>query len=919
MSSPRTAKSRSGQALAGVEPDLRLTGVLWLALVGLCLLLASPAVAAPRVFLCRTVDASCSCVPDEAEDSFVVHGNLSTAAPLLVDLCLRVGATTSTGTVSSCDPLGINLDGDEICAMHVVLAPYGGMSVQSFSPTSAASPSGLGGSITTAGELIVNWVDTRSPLSAGAKVHLGTFEVVWMGTTGEGLRVSSASEVVDVDFSPAVISIDTGTLVVPEPSLAWSLFVGLIFLIWVSGRRQALGMGAFLGVALAADPSTAGLLLDNTSMLSLEALGHGESEAGDRQVVAIGDVNGDGVKDLAIGLPTASLGMGAVVIVMMRADGTVQRTFRLASGTAGDNGTLSLPLTDNSGFGDAIASLGDLGGGTFTDRTVLAVAAPGDARVWLIVLRPRLDGAGVTVEDEIVVPFAVGPVVRSLANIGDVDGNGVPDLALGQPDATSTNCPLPTSACGVVGVAFMGSGGSLVGEGLLESGVGGMPFLVSMEKFGTALAPAGGVPGDGIFAVGAPGHRGGEGGFLLVQLLTGGSSVSSATRFDQVSLSLSSWGVGAGLGATIAQMVDPVGGRTLGLAVGAPKALGLVGTPDAGAIAVLQVDPLAGFSLVQAIDQASGEVPQAYGIGISTMLGQSIAFLDVSGDGLPEVFVDAAKDAVGTISGIYESQILDGDEDGVPDVVDNCPALRNTDQQDSDNDGVGDLCDNCRDILNPDQGDDDFDQVGDACEPVRVSLTAVGTASSPAWTLELDCGASDVTHLELALVPHRSANTLGWIRSLEFGGGCGPPAPTQPGGGTVGCTASLNLGATVDPVESGAFVTDSNGVMLGYPPLRSDTLYVLLSGNAGLSGQELCSSQDPLPVFLGDVTSSQASPGETTSLFVSLDLGLGGSAILGSGALASPGTQEIPIFEAITVVSSGANRSSGLGTVGGGP
>ncbi|MDE0885184.1 MAG: hypothetical protein OSB70_06590 [Myxococcota bacterium] len=916
MSLARTGKSRCRQALPGFGPDLRLAASLLLALVGLCLLLACPAVAAPRVFLCRTVDASCSCVPDEAQDSFVVHGNLSTATPLSVDLCLRVAATASTVAVSSCDPLNATADGDEICAFQVVLAPYGGMTIQNF----VLGPPAFGGSVTSSGELIVNWVDTNSPLSAGAKVHLGSFEVVWTGTTAEGLRVSAASEVVDADFSPTVISIDTSILVVPEPSLAWSLFVGLLFLIWVAGRRQALGMGVFLGVALAADPSTAGLLVEKTTLLSLEALDHIQGEAGDRELAAIGDVNGDGIEDLAIGLPTAYSGMGAVVIVMMRADGTVQRTLRLARGIGGGNGTLSIPLNANSGFGDAIASLGDLGGGTFTNRTVLAVAAPGDARVWLIVLRPRSDTSGVTVENEINVEFSSGPVVRSLANIGDVDGNGAPDFAFGQPDATSTNCPLLTSACGVVGIALMQADGLLVGEGLLESGVGGMPSLASVEKFGASLAPAGDGQGDGILAIGTPGHGGGEGGFLLVKLLTGTSSVSWATRFDKTTLSLPPWGPGAGFGASIARMSDR-GGVTLGLAVGAPKADGQNGTQAAGAIAALQVDPLTGFSLVQAIDDASGEVPQAYANGVSSMFGQSIAFLDVSGDGLLEVFVDAAKNASGTISGIYEGQFFDDDEDSIPDLVDNCPALRNTDQKDSDNDGVGDICDNCRDIFNPDQDNDDSDRVGDACEPVKVRLTAVGSASSPAWAVELDCGASDVTHLEIALVPHRSASSSGWVGSLDFGGGCDVPVPTQPGGGGggLGCTAGSHLGGTVDAQESGAFVTDANGFMPGYPTLRSNTLYILLNGNAGLSGQELCSSKDAFPAFLGDVISSPASTGETTSLFVSLDRGLGGSPILGSGPLVSSGTQNIPVFEAITVESSGANRSSASSGAGGGP
>jgi hypothetical protein len=74
----------------------------------------------------------------------------------------------------------------------------------------------------------------------------------------------------------------------------------------------------------------------------------------------------------------------------------------------------------------------------------------------------------------------------------------------------------------------------------------------------------------------------------------------------------------------------------------------------------------------------------------------------------------------------------DGDNDGIPDETDNCPAVYNPDQLDSDGNGVGDACetapadtdddgvidsqDNCPTVSNQDQLDSDGDGVGDACE-----------------------------------------------------------------------------------------------------------------------------------------------------------------------------------------------------------
>ncbi|MCH8087016.1 MAG: thrombospondin type 3 repeat-containing protein, partial [Chloroflexi bacterium] len=38
-------------------------------------------------------------------------------------------------------------------------------------------------------------------------------------------------------------------------------------------------------------------------------------------------------------------------------------------------------------------------------------------------------------------------------------------------------------------------------------------------------------------------------------------------------------------------------------------------------------------------------------------------------------------------------QFPDADGDGVPDVIDNCPDVVNSDQADADDDGIGDVCD----------------------------------------------------------------------------------------------------------------------------------------------------------------------------------------------------------------------------------
>lgn len=58
----------------------------------------------------------------------------------------------------------------------------------------------------------------------------------------------------------------------------------------------------------------------------------------------------------------------------------------------------------------------------------------------------------------------------------------------------------------------------------------------------------------------------------------------------------------------------------------------------------------------------------------------------------------------------------DLDLDAIPDVVDNCPFVPNSNQFNGDTDDLGDACDNCPTATNADQRDADRDGVGDACD-----------------------------------------------------------------------------------------------------------------------------------------------------------------------------------------------------------
>ncbi len=93
-----------------------------------------------------------------------------------------------------------------------------------------------------------------------------------------------------------------------------------------------------------------------------------------RSVVAVGDVDGDGVPDLAVGAAGDDSGApnaGAVWVLFLNANGTVKAWNKISALLGGFTGTLG--RTDQ--FGASLAAIGDSDGDGIVD---LAVGAPGD-------------------------------------------------------------------------------------------------------------------------------------------------------------------------------------------------------------------------------------------------------------------------------------------------------------------------------------------------------------------------------------------------------------------------------------------------------------------------------------------------------------------------------------------------------------
>ncbi len=223
-------------------------------------------------------------------------------------------------------------------------------------------------------------------------------------------------------------------------------------------------------------------------------------------LAALGDVDGDGITDLAVGAPGEFSGDGAVWILLLNADGTVKDEQQIAEGIGGFGGS----LINEALFGFALAPLGDLDGdGTpdlATSNVGTGITGSGKQSVWILFLNP--DG---TVKDEQRITSGVGGfnVVLdnsdsfgvSLAPVGDFNGDGIVDLAVG---ASSDDDGGENR--GAVYLLLLNTDGTVADSRKVSDTLGGFTgTLDDSDLFGWSLAPVGDLNSDGTpdLAVGA--------------------------------------------------------------------------------------------------------------------------------------------------------------------------------------------------------------------------------------------------------------------------------------------------------------------------------------------------------------------------------------------------------------------------------
>ncbi len=214
-------------------------------------------------------------------------------------------------------------------------------------------------------------------------------------------------------------------------------------------------------------------------------------------VANIGDLDGDGVQDLAVGASRDDEGgvnRGAVHILFLDVNGLPKNIVEINDATLNN-------LANQDQFGASVAGIGDLDSNGVPDIAVGALGDAGKGAVYILFLDMNGSVINTNKIDESDVPLLGGDQFGvSLANLGDLDGDGVTDLVVG---AIGDDAGGDTR--GAVHIIFLNSNGTVKGTVEINGTTPGGPILSNNNLFGYSVANLGDLNCDQVqdIAVGA--------------------------------------------------------------------------------------------------------------------------------------------------------------------------------------------------------------------------------------------------------------------------------------------------------------------------------------------------------------------------------------------------------------------------------
>lgn len=292
-------------------------------------------------------------------------------------------------------------------------------------------------------------------------------------------------------------------------------------------------------------------------------------------IADIGDLNDDGVRDILVGAPrNGDTGEGAVFIMYMNTDGSIDSTVEINGATANGAGA-NINAADY--YGVSVAGLGDLNEDGVEDILVGARIADGGgstrgaAFIHFMNTNGSIDSTAVIDSNT-----ANGPTLTtsdtygtSVANIGDLNGDDVIDIAVG-----ATGDDAGGTSRGALHISFLNTDGSIDSTIEINDLTTNGPTLNDIDFYGSAVANIGDVNGDGVedlavSANGANGTAGNNTGAVFIHFMNTDGSVDSTVEINDTTLNGPDLAAGDSYGVSLDSMGDFDGDGIEDIIVGA--------------------------------------------------------------------------------------------------------------------------------------------------------------------------------------------------------------------------------------------------------------------------------------------------------------------------------------------------------------
>ena len=378
-------------------------------------------------------------------------------------------------------------------------------------------------------------------------------------------------------------------------------------------------------------------------------------------VSALGDLDGDGVQDIAVGTPGDDDGCsiinlncnnGAVYIFFMNNDGTVKSHQKISE----TDGGFGVDLDEFGSFGHSVAIINDLNNDGITDLVVGAHnnndGGPGRGAMYILFMNN--DG---TVKSHQKISDTEGGFAGQLddedefghavVNLNDFDGDGIQDIAIGALYDDDGGIDK-----GAVWIIFLNNDGTVKSHQKISDTEGGLGQLGDNDWFGKDVAYLGDVDNDGVpdFAVGAHGDDDGcpdyvycDTGAVYILFMNNDGTVKSEQKISAIQGGFNAnLEMGDEFGyATGGRLGDFDGDGTEDLVVGAY--LDDDGGTDKGAIYILFLNNDGTVKSHQKISDTQGGLEGE--LDDFDWFGHTVSFIgDLNGDGIKDLAVGATRD-----------------------------------------------------------------------------------------------------------------------------------------------------------------------------------------------------------------------------------------------------------------------------------